>query len=106
MPWQRTIVYFEREKRADSLSATAILRAWGLLAFGLVACLAQPYAQSTPLQGAPPPTVWANPMHGGPIAVLFIGPEEAAADFEHLELRLQLKASRLTFTLAAETGDT
>ncbi len=105
MPWQRTIVYFEREKRADSPSATAILRAWGL-AFGLVACLAQPYAQSTPLQAAPPPTVWANPMHGGPIAVLFIGPEAAAADFEHLELRLQLKASRLTFTLAAETGDT
>ena len=103
MSWYRSVVYFKRETSGYFLTARAILGA-SCLALGLLACPDQSHAQSLFPQAAPPPVVWAIPIQGGPIEVLFVGPEAAAADFEHLQRRLQLKTSRVTFPFATDAG--
>ena len=66
----------------------------------LLAWAAPPAAQTSSVPAEPSAVIWANPIQGGPLDVLFVGPETGAADFTQLERRLQLKASRATFTFA------
>lgn len=61
-------------------------------------------AQISPVPAEPTVTIWADPLQGGPIDSLFIGPESASADFSSLARRLQIKSSVVTFAFETDPG--
>ena len=61
-------------------------------------------AQPSPVPAESSATIWANPLRGGPIDALLIGPESATSDFASLAQRLQMKSTEVAFNFNTREG--